>query len=90
MTQDFHSYWRTSVVYIFFTLCGLAHPAGMGFDFIAFAPLIPSHCSFFVFGFRVSFLVGFSIFLVSHSSAITCDLKISVIRVEPTSFYSAM
>ena len=62
----------------------------MGFDFIAFAPVIQSHYSFFVFGFRVSLLVGFSIFLVNSYTAVTCDLKMSVIRVEPTSFYSAL
>ena len=33
-------------------------------DFIAFAPLLPSHCSFsFVFGRGVSFLVSSSVFL---------------------------
>ena len=36
----------------------------MGFDFIAVVPLLPSHCGFFfVFGCRLSFLVGSSIFL---------------------------
>ena len=35
----------------------------MGFDFIVFAPLLPSCCGFFVFGHGVSFLVGSSILL---------------------------
>ena len=42
----------------------LGHAMGMGFDFIAIAPLLPSRCGFLiVFGCRVSFLVGSSIFL---------------------------
>ena len=43
----------------------VAHPAGMGFEFIAVAALLLSHCGFFfVFVCRVSFLVGSSIFLL--------------------------
>ena len=34
----------------------LTHPAGMGFDFIMIAPVLPSRCSFFfVFGHGISF-----------------------------------
>ena len=36
----------------------------MGFDFIVFVPLLPSHCGFsFVSGCAVSFLVSSSVFL---------------------------
>ena len=35
----------------------------MGFDFIVIAPLLPSHCGFFVSGCGVSFLVSSSVFL---------------------------
>ena len=36
----------------------------MGFDFIVIAPLLPSHCGFFVFVCGVSFLVSSSVFLL--------------------------
>ena len=37
----------------------------MGFDFIAIAPLLLSHCGFsFIFGCGVSFLVSSSVFLL--------------------------
>jgi len=44
----------------------VAHPAGMGFDFIMIAPLSPSCCGFsFVFGCGMSFsLVGSSVLLL--------------------------
>ena len=36
----------------------------MGFDFIVIAPLLPSHFGFsFVFGYGVSFLLSYSVFL---------------------------
>ena len=42
----------------------VTHLAGMIFDLIVIVPLLTSHCGFFfVLGFRVSFLVGSSIFL---------------------------
>ena len=38
----------------------VTHLAGMGFDFIVIAPLLPSHWGFFfVFGCGVSFFGGF-------------------------------
>ena len=48
--------------YNYFPVCG--SPTGsMGFDYITKAPLLLSHCVFFfVFGCRVSFLVGSSLF----------------------------
>ena len=53
--QKFHSSGRVSVVQ-FLSSPWVAHPVGMGFDFITVAPLIPSRCGFyFVFGYRVFF-----------------------------------
>ena len=44
------------------TLSHVGEPlAGTGFDYITKVPLLPSHCGFFVFGSRVSFLVGSSL-----------------------------
>ena len=66
----------------------------MGFVFIAIMPLLPSHCGFFfVFGCRVSFLVGpvlFVVVVVDGCSAVSCDFGISVRRGQLTSFYSAI
>ena len=43
----------------------VAHPVGIGFALIVIAPLLPSPCGFlFVFGCRVSFLVGSNVFLL--------------------------
>ena len=36
----------------------IIHLASMGFDFMVIAPLLPSHCSIFVFGRGVSFVGG--------------------------------
>ena len=42
----------------------VTHQAGMGLHYIVFAPLLPSHCSFFVvFGCRVSYFGGSSFLL---------------------------
>ena len=63
----------------------------MGFDFIVIAPLLPSHCGFFfLFGCRVSFLVGSSVFLVDGCSAVSCDFGVFVRMRELPSFYSAI
>ena len=44
------------------TLSHVGEPlAGTGFDYIMKVPLLPSHCGFFVFRSRVSFLVGSSL-----------------------------
>ena len=40
------------------------HPAGMGFYFTTIASLLLSCCDFFVFGCRISFLLGSSFFLL--------------------------
>ena len=57
-----------------FSSLWLIHPAGMGFDFIVTVPLLPSHL-FFVFGCRISFLVGCSVF-VDGCSAVSCDFVV--------------
>ena len=44
--------------FFFFFFGWVALPAGMGFDFIIFVPLLPSCCGFFVFGHGVSFFFG--------------------------------
>ena len=65
---------RTSLVLSFCSLW-VAHPVGMGFDYIMIAPLLPSHCSFsFVFWHRVSFFSGFQYSAVNGGSTATCDL----------------
>jgi len=52
--------------FYFFIFWWVAQPAGMGFDFIMFVPLLPSCCGFFfVFGHGVSFfLVDSSVLLL--------------------------
>ena len=60
--QNSYSCGRTSVIELFSSLW-VARLAGMGFDYIAKAPLLLSRCGFlFVFGCKVSFLVGSSLF----------------------------
>ena len=55
---------KVCFLYLFdlFSRLWVSHLAGMGFDFIVFAPLWASWCGFFVSGHRVSsFLVGSSV-----------------------------
>ena len=64
--------WGSELSLLWENFCGIiifqfvACPPGcMGFDFVTIAPLLPSHCGFFfVFGCRITFLVGSSIFLL--------------------------
>ena len=57
--QNLHNSVETSLI-LWFSSLWATHPAGMGFDFIMIAPLLPSNCScFFVFGCGVSFYGGF-------------------------------
>ena len=50
---------------LLFSSLWVTHLAGMGFDMVVSAPLLPPHCDFFfVFGLEVSFLVGSSIILL--------------------------
>ena len=53
----------------------VTHPAGMGFDYIVKVPLLPSHCgSFFIFGCRISFMVGSRVFLsIVVQQLVSCD-----------------
>ena len=46
-----------------FSMSWVAHLSGMGSDLTVLASLLPSRCDFFVFGHRVSFLVGSSVLL---------------------------
>ena len=63
----------------------------MGFDFIMIVPLLLSYCGFFfVFGCRISFVVGSSIFFFDGCSPVSCDFGIFVRRGELMSFYSAI
>ena len=54
----------------------VAHLGVMVFNYTASAPFIPSHCGFFfVFGHRISFLVGSGIF-ISGCLAVSCDFGV--------------
>ena len=51
------------------------------------APLLPSHCGgFFVFGSRISFLVGFSLFS-ANGLVVSCDFGVFMTAGELRSFY---
>ena len=74
------------IIFQFIVTCLVA----MWFDFIMVVPFLPSYCGlFFVFGCRVSFLVGSSIFLV-NSWTVSCDFIVFVRRDEFMSFYSSI
>ena len=47
--QNLHNSGRSVLVLLVSSL-GITHLASMGFDFIMIVPLLPSHCSVFVFG----------------------------------------
>ena len=67
-SQQCESFFGTTVLQLV-----VAHLAGMGFDFIVIAPLLPSRGFSFVLECRVSFLVGSSVLLlmvVQHLLAI--------------------
>ena len=65
---------RTSAIWLLFSNFGVAHPAGVWFDFIMIVFFISSHCGlYFVFGCKISFLVGSSLLflmVVQHSVVI--------------------
>ena len=70
--QNLHD-GRTSLVLLLSRLW-VGHLAGMGFDFIVFAPLLPSCCSFFfVFGRGISFFGGFQCPSVNGYSTASCN-----------------
>lgn len=52
---------------------------GMGFGYIVTAPFLPSCCGFFVFGCRLSFWKGSSLF-VDGCSAVGCDSGVFIER----------
>ena len=67
----------------------VVYPVAMESDFSVIAPSLLSHCSFsFVFGCEISFLVGFSVFLLVLVQQLI-DFG-ALIRSECTSFYSAI
>ena len=62
--QYSHFCGKTSVIYLFSSL-GVAHPVGIGFDFITKVSFLLSCCGFFfVFWCRISFLVGSKLLLL--------------------------
>ena len=72
-TQDLHNTGRISLVLFVSSLC-LAHPTGMGFDFIMIAPILPSHCCCcFAFYHRVSFFGVFRCPPVDGCSTVSCN-----------------
>ena len=56
--QNFHSCGWISVIYLFSSLL-IAHPGGMGFDYITSVPLLP-----FCFDCRISFFCQFPVFFL--------------------------
>ena len=80
---------RTSLVLFFFSLW-ITHLAGIRFDFIVIAPLLPSCCNFsFVFEPEVSFFGGFQCPSVDGHSTASCDFR-GFAEDEHTSFYSTI
>lgn len=66
---------------------------GVGFDIIVSASLLPYYCGFFVFGCRVSLLVGSSVLfvvVVDDCLAVSCDFGVLLRRGEHMSFYSTV
>ena len=76
---------------LLFSSLWAAHLAGMGFDFIMIAPLLPSHCGFFfVFGCEISFFGGFLCLPVDGCSMAGCNFDVLIGGDEHTFFYSAI
>ena len=59
----------------------------MGFDVTAVVPLLQFCCGFFIFGYRVSFLIGSSLLflLFNGCSAVSCYFGVSLRRGFPDS-----
>ena len=71
--------------YNYFPICG-SHTWQMGVDYIANVALLPSHCGFlFIFGFKVSFGIGSSFFIDSHS-AVSCNFSVFLREVSSSPF----
>ena len=62
----------------------------MGFTYISSVPLLPSCSGFFVFGCRISFLVGSRHFFTDGCSAVRCDFGIFMGGGELKVFYAAI
>ena len=84
-----HNSERISLVLLFSSLW-VTHLAGMGFDLIMIVPLVPSRCSFFVFGYGVSLFGGFQCPPVDGCSTASCDFVALAGGAKCTSFYSAV
>ena len=70
--QNLHNTGKTSLALLFSSLW-VTHLAGIEFDFVMIAPLLPSCCSFFfVFGHGVSFLGGFQHSPIDNCSIASC------------------
>ena len=77
-------FWGSELLLLWENFCGItvlhsgfwvARLVCMGFDFIMIVPLLLPSCALFVFGRRVSFLAGSSVFLVHRCSSVSCDLR---------------
>ena len=74
--QNLHNSGRTSLVLLFSGLW-VTHLVGMGFDFIVIAPLLLSHCGFFVILCGTSFSVGSSSLLLMVVQQLVAVLVLS-------------
>ena len=72
---------------IMFSSLWVTHLVGMGFDFIMTVSFLPSCCSFFVFGHRVSFFVEVRHPPVDGCSTAICSFGVLEGGDEHTSFY---
>ena len=90
MVQNLHNSVRTSLM-LWFSSLWVTHPAGVGFDFIVMAPLLPSNCGCcFVFGCGVSFFGGFQCPPVNGCSTASCSFGALTGGDEHMTFYFAM
>ena len=81
----------TLPTYQLFGLRWVVHLAGIGFDFIMIAPLLPSPCSFFfILGCGVSFFSGSQCPPVYSCSTARCDFGDLAGEDEHTAFYSTI
>ena len=88
-SQNFQNSERTSLVLLFSSLW-VAHPTGIGFDFIVIAPILLFRCSVsFVFGHGCLFFGGFQHPPVGGCPIASCDFGV-LTEDECTSFYSAV
>ena len=87
--QNSHSHGSTSAIQLF-SGWWIAHPVHVSFDFIMIAPLLLFNCGFFfVFGCRICFFVGVSLF-ASDFSAVSYDYIVIVRGAMHKSSYSTI